>query len=231
MELIRVSGAPAAALRRPGQRAWRQRVADGAVARGRGRGAEDRSPGPRRAVRLDFEVRPRGWVDLDSLVEVALAGLRDAGVFSRGYPQLDLLVATKRVAETPGLVVRSLYPVDADGPVPGAVALEATGEALPAAGRLADKRAWRGRVAAAWGATHPLDGPVWVDVALRTPGSLLGPLEPVLDALEPCLGRDPRGQPRQEFFPRDDLVTWLRVRRAPPPAPALRLRLGPLDDG
>ncbi|MDQ3276200.1 MAG: hypothetical protein M3Q39_14545, partial [Actinomycetota bacterium] len=54
-----------------------------------------------------------------------------------------------------------------------------------------------------------------------------GPLEVVLDALEPVLGRDPRGRQWQAFFPNDHRVVWLRVLRAAD-GPAVRLRLGTL---
>ncbi|MDP9405978.1 MAG: hypothetical protein M3O86_05160, partial [Actinomycetota bacterium] len=63
------------------------------------------------------------------------------------------------------------------------------------------------------------------DVALCSAGALLSPLEVVLDALEPVLGRDQRGRDWQEFFPNDHVVTWLRVRRVAR-GPALTLRLG-----
>ncbi len=53
---------------------------------------------------------------------------------------------------------------------------------------------------------------MWADVALHGGGSLLGPLEVTLDALEPVLGRDPRGRDWQEFFPNDHVIGWLRVR-------------------
>lgn len=63
-------------------------------------------------------------------------------------------------------------------------------------------------------------------MALGVPGSLFGPLEVVLDALEPILGRDPRGRDWQEFFPNDDRITWLRVRRTQPSAKPLSLAIG-----
>jgi hypothetical protein len=87
-------------------------------------------------------------------------------------------------------------------------------------------RAWRRRIAEQWRDAEILTGDVWADVALGGSGSLLGPLEVVLDALEPVLGRDPRGRGWQEFFPNDHRIVWLRVRRVA--KPALRLRLGPI---
>ncbi|MBA2528625.1 MAG: hypothetical protein H0V19_01465, partial [Euzebyales bacterium] len=96
----------------------------------------------------------------------------------------------------------------------------------PRPGRPAAKAAWRDAVAATWARRPVLAGDVWADVALRVGGSLLGPLEVVLDGLEPVLGRDPRGRDWQDFFPNDHLVNWLRVTRSTR-GPALRLTLGP----
>jgi hypothetical protein len=135
-----------------------------------------------------------------------------------------VLLATRTDGHPPGLRVAfaeadELAAVDPPGPAAIAVA----GEALPRAA--AQKRAWRDRIAAAWGAQTPLADEVWAEVAFATAGSIAGPLEPALDALEPVLGRDPRGG-RQEFFPNDHLIVWLRVCRAAPGAPPVRLRLG-----
>lgn len=52
----------------------------------------------------------------------------------------------------------------------------------------------------------------------RTTASLEAVLKPIIDGLEPFLGRDPSG--RLEFVPQDDLVVWLRVtRQADLPSP------------
>jgi hypothetical protein len=206
-----VEGRPAAALRREGERAWRARVADAA-----------RLLGPVRGVRLDFVLAPGRWVDLDSLVEVAVAGLRDGGV------TLDALVATKAEGAPTGLAVEVEEPVGLAAAAPPGPAAVRIASPVARPGDRAAKRALRGRIADAWGERAPLEGPVWADVALATRGSLLATLEPALDALEPVLGRDPRGQPRQEFFPHDDRILWLRVRRTPPDTDPLTLTLGSL---
>lgn len=167
-------------------------------------------------------------MDLDSLVEIAIAGLRDGGTFSARLSDLDGFVATKREGPQ-GLEITLATPSDLAGlPAPGPVAVAIEAAHAPRPGQRHVKLALRDRLSAAWGGLPFLDTEVWADVALGSAGSLLGPMEPVLDTLEPVLGRDPRGQPRQEFFPNDDRIVWLRVRRAAPGEPALQIALGPL---
>jgi hypothetical protein len=184
-------------------------------------------------MRLAFTLRPRRFVDLDTLVETALAGLRDAGALRRGAPDLDVVLATKATGATAtaptGLRVDAVAGAALRAqPHPGPALLDAGSAALPGA-RREGKRAWREVLHGAWRGRGPLGGEVWAEVALAVPGSIVAPLEPILDALEPVLGRDPRGRDWQEFFPADDRITWLRVRRDQRPgAPALRLVLGPV---
>lgn len=181
-------------------------------------------PGPTE-LRLDFVVRH--WVDLDTILSSTLAGLRDAGWYGRGFGGLRGLLATKTAVGRPGATITGAR-VTRERP-PGGVALELAHEVLPR--DRAGVRRWRDALAAAWAGRPPLDqAPSWVDVSLGgdRSRSLLGGLEPVLDALEPVLGRDPRG--RTELFPNDHLVTWLRVRRGPVDDPPLRVRLGPTAD-
>lgn len=206
-----VEGRPAAALRREGEHAWRAQVADRA-----------RALGPLRGVRLDFTLAPGRWVDLDSLVEVAVAGLRDAGSAA-----LDGLIATKREGTPSGVMIAATDPALIEPP--GPVAVRVTAAELPLPGRREAKRALRERLREAWRGQPHLEGEVWADLALTAPRSLLPAMEPALDTLEPVLGRDPRGQPRQEFFPFDDRIVWLRVSRAGPADPAVTLALGPVS--
>jgi hypothetical protein len=215
---LNISGSPAAAERTASQRAWRARVAQAAADATSASGLE-----------LDFTVERGRWVDLDSLIHPLARGLRDAGLFTRGFPELDVLVTTKREGDLPGAQITL-----ADAAtlrrrrVPGAVAVTVRADHVPRPGALRRKRAWRAAIAEAWGGRPPLTEQVWAEVVLAGAGSLLAPLEVILDALEPVLGRDPRGQPRQEFFPNDHVLTWLRVARAAPSsaARALTLRLG-----
>lgn len=179
---------------------------------------------------LAFTLPTARWVDLDTLVESTLAGLRDAGACRRGYAGLDAVVATRGDGHDPGVVIRTGAAATLlRRRPPGRIGLDATGARLTRSGDREAKRAWRAQVASAWGERPPLAGPVWADLQLRVDGSLLGPLEPALDALEPVLGRDPRGRPWQEFFPNDHLIRWLRVRRASTLRSTLRLHLGPID--
>lgn len=202
-------------------RTWRRRVAAAAA-----------GAAPADGVVLAFTVAATRWVDLDTLAEETLAGLRDAGVWRRGFGGLDALLATRRDGTDPGAVIE---PIAAAAlrrrRPPGPVALDATGKKVPRPGAIAGKRAWRRRLADVWSGRPALTADVWADLELDVGGSLLGPLEPALDALEPVLGRDPRGRQWQEFFPNDHVIRWLRVRRARAGAPALRLRLGPIDRG
>lgn len=175
---------------------------------------------------FDFELPHGAWIDLDTLVEATAAGLRDAGALRQRYAGLDAVVATKRFGDTPGATVFPLAAGELGDAPPGDVQLDASSEVIPRAGNRESKRAWRAVLAEAWGERPTLTQPSWADVTLGVAGSLLGPLEVVLDALEPVLGRDRRGREWQEFFPNDDWIQWLRVRRRP--APGLHLALGAL---
>lgn len=202
-----------------GAATWRRHVAEHAE-----RSAGAASSG----IVLEFTLPPTAWVDIDTLAENTLAGLRDAGALQRRFAGLDAIIATKRVGASPGATIafagaRALQRRRA----PGSVACDVSWDRTPRSGDRTQKAAWRSRIAQHWGAQPLLTGDVWADVALGGTGSLLGPLEVVVDALEPVLGRDPRGRAWQEFFPNDDRITWLRVRRTA--APPLRLRLGPME--
>lgn len=175
---------------------------------------------------VDFVLPPGAWVDLDTLLEATAAGLRDAGALAPRFAGLDVVVATKRFGDPAHGVLRGVPAASLNSGPPGPCLLDAYDETVPRPGGRDRKRAWRDRLAGAWGDRPQLAGAVWADVALNVNGSLLGPLEVVLDALEPVLGRDPRGRDWQEFFPNDDRIEWLRVRRAT--GPAVRLTMGRL---
>lgn len=177
-------------------------------------------------VQLDLVLPPNRWVDVDTLAEKTLQGLRDAGALPPRYAGLDALLATKGEGLPTGVGIGMVTAaVIGRRRVPGPADLEVTADLLPRPGHRDIKRAWRERLARAWGPQAPMDGDVWADVELPVTGSLLAPLEVVLDALEPVLGRDPRGRAWQEFFPNDHRITWLRVRRGVAGS-LLRLRLG-----
>lgn len=215
---IAVEGSPTGPGRRSAVPTWRARVATAAAGRS-----------PAHGISLAFTLAPGRWIDLDTITEETLAGLRDAGVCRSRFAGLDAVLATRRDGAPSGVVVRPSDPARLRRRrPPGPVLLDVVGDTLPRTGRREDKRAWRSDLAAGWGERPPLAGPAWADLELSIDGSLLGPLEPALDALEPVLGRDPRGRHWQEFFPNDDVIRWLRVRRSPALSAALRLRLGPV---
>lgn len=201
---VQVTGRPT------GTRAWRSHVAAEL-------GGWDAGP----AVRLDFVIAPSHWVDLDTLAHTTLQGLRDAGALRPRFAGLEELTATKRHGEPLGVRIAA-----AKAPKPPAESLmEAAAPVVPRVGDRDSKRAWRDVLSAAWGERPPLTTQVWVELSLPVRGALPARVEVVLDALEPVLGRDPRGRARQEFFPNDDRIVWLRVRRAAS-GPPRRLRLG-----
>lgn len=90
--MIQITGSPIGGENPPHDRIWRDRV-----------GEQSAGLDPTRAVALSFRLEPNRRVDLDNLVRPVLAGLRDAGVFTRGFTNLDLLVATKVAALPAGL--------------------------------------------------------------------------------------------------------------------------------
>lgn len=211
-----VEGSPQAAENPPHDARWRLAIAAGM------RGF---SPGLTE-VGFDFELEPgRVRIDLDNLVRLALDGLRDAGVVALGLVDLDRIVATKRVRTPPGLGISLAWntlPVD-DDPFSGGSDLVVTSDTVPREDSLPEKVAWRDAVAAAWG-RPPVAYGVGVDIAAMKGTSLAAMLKPVIDGLEPYLGREPLG--RGTLRARDERVTWLRITRVQGLPVGLRLRAG-----
>jgi hypothetical protein len=180
------------------------------------------------ALGLHFRLQPDRRLDLDNLVRPALAGLRDAGIFTRGFPGLHHLVATKELSSQPGLAVDFDETRLQQAEPPGSVLLSARASAVPRDGSRSSKREWLDVVAANYPGA-PVGQMVWIDVAVNVKGSLEAVMKPVIDGLEPLLGRDSSG--RLEFTPNDHLITWLRVTRRPDLEPAIDLRAGTVGDG
>jgi hypothetical protein len=219
---VTVAGSPSAAENPPRDAIWRRAVAD--AVRGRTRAA---------TVTLDFRLEPHRWrIDIDNLTRLALDGLRDGGLIERGLGSLWLLEAHKEASAQPGLDVTwtdttwllAGHPLQADS-LPGSIALDIEVGTIPREGKVDEKRAWRMAVQNKW-RDPPVDDPVFVDIWVRTGGSLAATLKPVIDGLDAFLGRDPRG--RLEFCPNDDRVIWLRIVRVVD-GPALRVRAGRMD--
>lgn len=203
------------------ERAWRAAITTAAVEAG---------AGPRRGVSLRFCLEPgRARIDLDNLVRPALDALRNAGVFGRGFRDLHTLVASKTTGSPVGLRVGSVDPEDVgDLPTIGPLLLGLEHGELPREGDRDSKMRWREAVARAW-PYQPLHGLSFgVGITVSTALSFKDLLKPIIDGLEPVLGRDPRG--RLEFSPNDHLITWLLVARSTSPA-ILRLQLvnGPFE--
>ncbi|MQB02500.1 MAG: hypothetical protein GEU78_20230, partial [Actinobacteria bacterium] len=128
--MVWIPGRPAAALRREHERSWRRAVATRAG-----------TLGPARRVWLDFVLVADRWVDLDSLVEVAIAGLRDGGGMAPRLATLEALIARRLDGDSQGLTVRVADP-DAlrAAPRPGVPAAEVTMDEVPHPGRREAKR-------------------------------------------------------------------------------------------
>lgn len=216
--VIEVHGSPITGENVPHERRWREQVATAAA-------------GQRvtRSLVFDFRVESgRRDLDLDNLVRPAVAGLRDAEVLARGFAGLDRIHATKSIDDPPGLAV-TLDPADEvltwpPSPSP----LEVHADWIPNEAS-ESRRRWNDRVRDSY-AGGPISGTAWVEITVSDGRSLVGVMKPVLDGLEPILGRDPRG--RADYrSPNDHLVTHLRIVRDTAAAHLLVVRCGPADAG
>lgn len=159
------------------------------------------------------------------MVRLALDGLRDAGVVARGLAGVDRIVATKRPRTVPGLGIALAWNAvpDDDDPLGGGADLVATSDTVPRDEALSEKLAWRDAIAAVW--SHaPITKAVGVDIAVTKTASLAAMLKPVIDGLEPYLGKEPLGG--GTLRPRDEQVAWLRISRVQGLPVGLRVRVG-----
>lgn len=160
------------------------------------------------SVSLAFTLEPGRRVDVDNLARPVLAGLRDAGWFTRGYKTLDRLVVTKAHGENVGVeILPTASPPDLGVDVDVQIFAK---NVIPSEGKHDIKRMWRDAVRDTW-SKPPMDGPIELQLGFRTKLSIVDLLKPNIDALEPILGRDPRG--RLEFCPLDDKITRLTAWR------------------
>jgi hypothetical protein len=195
---VRVNGTPIGG-EDPREQAWRASVAAEASRLGIANV---------NCVSLAFTLEPGRRVDVDNLARPALAGLRDAGWFTRGYKTLDRLVVTKTHGANVGVeILPTAAPPNLDADVDVQIFSK---NIIPSEAKHDIKRMWRDAVRDTW-QKPAMDGPVEVQLGFRTKLSLVDLLKPNIDALEPVLGRDPRG--RLEFCPLDDKITRLSAWR------------------
>jgi hypothetical protein len=199
--MIHVEGSPIDGENPPHEQRWREAIAAAAT------GIE-----PAAAVRLHFRLEPHRTVDLDNLVRPALAGLRDAGVFARGYRHLDAILATKASADVDA-------GVDID---PTTGRRHGRGRSKTAGvGRRAHHPATRRRSPEQAQLARAHSSPATHRRRRRSVGRRRGQhdtvtrslLKPIIDGLDPLVGADPFAS--LEFTPNDDRVEWLRISRQP----------------
>ncbi len=172
-------------------------------------------------VTLRFRLETGRNVDLDNLVRPAMRALSKLGYYRKGFPELRSLSATKEFDESSGLTIES-----GSLPSPSLSLLEIQYDSLPPSDKTQDwLAAWSNTVECSWN-RKPLIQPVWIAITARTSRSPVGLLKPIIDGLEPLLGRDPIGSSR--FYPNDDLVHWLRINRADS-GPILQMAAGIIE--
>ena len=198
--MLHVQGSPIGGENPPHEQRWRAAIAAAAT-----------TIEPAAAVQLHFRLEPHRKIDLDNLVRPALAGLRDAGVLTRGYRSLDAMLATKTSADDE--VGVDIDPTTVDVVIaveqPTVAAMVVADTVLPKDGDRSSKRHWRDTVGRQQAPIE--DNAVWLDIAVNTALSLEGLLKPIIDGLDPVLGIDPTAI--LEFTPNDDRVEWLRIHR------------------
>ncbi|MEZ5941201.1 MAG: hypothetical protein R3C18_07405 [Planctomycetaceae bacterium] len=173
-----------------------------------------------RDLTLKFVILRARKVDLDNLVRPAMRGLRTAGYFSKGFPELTSMTAIKEYGYDVGLTVESRHSA-----CPGEPLLKLVFDRVPPSTTTRDwLREWASTVDAAW-SRPPVTECVWIAITTPTTRSLIDLMKPVIDGFEPILGRDPGG--RSEFSPNDDLVNWLQISRCES-GPMLEVTIGQL---
>lgn len=191
-----------------GEAAWRAEVQAG---------TEGLGPGPS-VLDLHIVVAPSSKGDLDNLVRPVLDGLRHAGWYSRGFPTLDRLLARRSRLPCVGVIIRG----NARAPFLREPQLDASIDDLPPTDSTKGWiERWKAEIERA-APTRP-DGEVAVHIEVRAERSLKDLMKPILDGLEPWLGRDPSA--RSTFAPNDDVIAELLIERTTD-GPAVRLRGG-----
>jgi hypothetical protein len=164
------------------------------------------SPSPS-GITLRFVLAPGRRLDVDNLARPALAALQDAGWFKRGFVGFDRIVVTKTFGDE-GLLV-AVSPGFEVSPPPSSSTVTVRHDAIPASDRREALRVWFDAVASH--CHRAVVGPVAVEVEAGTTLSLVGIMKPIIDGLEPVLGRDPAST--SEFAPLDDRAMRLVMQR------------------
>ncbi len=157
-------------------------------------------------VSLHFRLEPKRNIDIDNLVRPAMRGLKKSGYYRNGFPNLQSISAVKQSGSPFGLVVEKgiLH-------VPGKCLLRLEwGSVPPSDATTVWKTNWTSAIQKNWHEPVICE-PVWLSILTTSSRSLVDLLKPVIDGLEPFLGRDPNG--RNTFCPNDHLIEWLQIRR------------------
>lgn len=193
--------------------AWRATIAEAARAVG--------SPGSCPGIVLSFVIAPGRRVDIDNLTRPVMAALRDAGWFKYAFAGLDRIVATKAFGDDEGVTI-AVEPGFRPPMAWSSSTLTVRHGAVPGSDHRDALRRWFEAVASF--GHRPVDGLVAVEVDAGTSLSLVGVMKPIIDGLEPVLGRDPAG--KSEFAPLDDRVMRLVMQRTNEGS-GLVVRVGP----
>ncbi|MHC2068152.1 hypothetical protein ACYFX5_11805 [Bremerella sp. T1] len=169
-------------------------------------------------VILRFQIEPNRNVHLDNLVRPAMHALKRAGYYHDGFRELNSIAATRAWNEPEGLVVESGFLNQPRGEV-----LDIEWRSVPPSESAGDwKQEWTNAIAESYN-SPPISQPAWVAITTTSRRSLVDLLGPIINGLEPLLGRDPAGS--NPFSPNANLIQWLHVRRVEAGEP-LRLVAG-----
>ncbi|UUO07876.1 hypothetical protein M4951_06065 [Blastopirellula sp. J2-11] len=157
-------------------------------------------------VSLTFRLEPYRNVDLDNLVRPAMRALKKSGFYQSGFPELNSITASKLVGQPIGVTIESGIQLIPEGKL-----LSVESDHIPPSDpTFAWKSEWTAAIQKEWD-VPVISKPIWLAISTTSVRSLVDLMKPIIDGLEPVLGRDPDG--RNRFCPNDHLVNWLQIRR------------------